>query len=253
MSNFLRHEHCPHCGSKDNLGVWDDGHKWCFGCGHYIPTPGGTFTKLKLKLKAVESKVSEYHIKLPTDSTNNIPPVGIQWLEKYQVFHTDIVKYGIKWSERAGGLILPVYDTTEQPIFYQIRRFNNTPKYLTFGKVANHIPVFGAENQDITDTKTVVLVEDYISAIRVAYFAHCMPLFGSHINSELATRLSRMYDNLLIWLDADKYQESISFYAKYSYLFKNCMTIRTTMDPKEYAHYEINNKLKTHKELLNIP
>lgn len=34
-SEFLRHEPCPKCGSKDNLGRYDDGHGHCFGCGYY--------------------------------------------------------------------------------------------------------------------------------------------------------------------------------------------------------------------------
>jgi Zn ribbon nucleic-acid-binding protein/DNA primase len=252
MSNFLRHEHCPSCGSRDNLGVWDDGHKWCFGCGHYVPTPGGTFSRLKFKLQVSEPKIAEYHVKLPSDCTNNIPPVGKQWLDKYQVFHTDIVKYGIKWSERAGGIVLPVYDASDEPVFYQVRRFNAAPKYLTFGRVDNVNTVFGKENQDVTDTKTLVVVEDYISAIRVAYFNHCMPLFGSNISMKKAQDMARIYDNLFIWLDADKYSEAISFYSKYSYLFKNCTTIRTKMDPKDYAHYEINAQLKTYKELMKV-
>ena len=36
-SQFLHHEPCPKCGSRDNLSRYDDGHAWCFGCGHYEP------------------------------------------------------------------------------------------------------------------------------------------------------------------------------------------------------------------------
>lgn len=43
-SNFLRHAPCPECGSKDNLGVYDD-HSFCFGCGYFEGSPtGGTKT-----------------------------------------------------------------------------------------------------------------------------------------------------------------------------------------------------------------
>lgn len=35
QSEFLRHEPCPACGSKDNLGRYDDNHAFCFGCGYY--------------------------------------------------------------------------------------------------------------------------------------------------------------------------------------------------------------------------
>ena len=34
-SNCLYHAPCPDCGSKDNLGVYDDGHTFCFGCRKY--------------------------------------------------------------------------------------------------------------------------------------------------------------------------------------------------------------------------
>lgn len=34
-SSLVRHEPCPACDSRDNLGRFDDGHGYCFGCGHY--------------------------------------------------------------------------------------------------------------------------------------------------------------------------------------------------------------------------
>ena len=36
MANFLRHEPCEKCGSKDNLAIYDDGSSHCFtpGCGY---------------------------------------------------------------------------------------------------------------------------------------------------------------------------------------------------------------------------
>lgn len=41
-SKCIRHEPCPACGSRDNLGRFSDGHAWCFGCGHY-ERPDGSF------------------------------------------------------------------------------------------------------------------------------------------------------------------------------------------------------------------
>ena len=34
-SDFVQHEPCPSCGSRNNLARYTDGHGWCFGCGHY--------------------------------------------------------------------------------------------------------------------------------------------------------------------------------------------------------------------------
>lgn len=35
MTEFLRHEPCPKCKSKDNLARYEDGHAYCFGCEYY--------------------------------------------------------------------------------------------------------------------------------------------------------------------------------------------------------------------------
>ncbi len=34
-SNFVRHEPCPSCGSRNNLARYDDGHAHCFGCSYH--------------------------------------------------------------------------------------------------------------------------------------------------------------------------------------------------------------------------
>jgi twinkle protein len=34
-STLVAREPCPVCGSRDNLGRFDDGHGYCFGCNHY--------------------------------------------------------------------------------------------------------------------------------------------------------------------------------------------------------------------------
>jgi len=39
-SEFVGHEPCPACGSKDNLARYSDGHGYCFGCEYYEPADG---------------------------------------------------------------------------------------------------------------------------------------------------------------------------------------------------------------------
>ena len=31
---FVRHDPCPSCGSRNNLGRYSDGHGHCYGCGY---------------------------------------------------------------------------------------------------------------------------------------------------------------------------------------------------------------------------
>lgn len=44
-SRCVAHEPCPACGSRDNLGRYDDGHGYCFGCGHYERAEGEAATR----------------------------------------------------------------------------------------------------------------------------------------------------------------------------------------------------------------
>lgn len=55
QSTFVRHESCPKCGSKDNLGRYSDGHASCFtpGCGYY-EHGDGTVTEIVQKRKSLE-------------------------------------------------------------------------------------------------------------------------------------------------------------------------------------------------------
>lgn len=40
MGEFVRHEPCPECGSKDAVGRYTDGGAKCFSCGHIFPKEG---------------------------------------------------------------------------------------------------------------------------------------------------------------------------------------------------------------------
>ena len=43
-SDYVSHEPCPKCGSRDNLARYSDGHGYCFGCTHYEDGDGTTYT-----------------------------------------------------------------------------------------------------------------------------------------------------------------------------------------------------------------
>jgi twinkle protein len=44
MANYVGHEACPQCGSKDNVSVYDDGYKECEtpGCGYFVRSKSGS-------------------------------------------------------------------------------------------------------------------------------------------------------------------------------------------------------------------
>jgi len=59
-STFVRHEKCPSCGSKDNLGRYSDGHAVCFSpdCNYYEHGDG---TVIEIKSKKREMEMNGVH------------------------------------------------------------------------------------------------------------------------------------------------------------------------------------------------
>lgn len=236
-SVFVRHESCPSCNSRDNLGVWSDGHKFCFGCGHMVPPDKKGFEYVSRVLnKDMKPKKKP---KLPDDASYSLPPMAMAWLAKYDVFLSDAVKHGIMWSTSRKSLIFPIRIQNEL-VFYQERMFEGNVKYLTHGSLEDHIPVIRTV-PSVLNKGIVIVVEDFISAIRVSERYDCVPLFGSHIHKKLATRLGRMYNTLGIWLDRDKTQQAIQFQNEYRILFDTSFVVISDLDPKAYTTNDLQD------------
>ena len=58
-SEFVKHEPCPQCQSRNNLARYSDGHGWCFGCGYREPASGETneFNNIKIKTDMITGQV----------------------------------------------------------------------------------------------------------------------------------------------------------------------------------------------------
>lgn len=234
-SVFLRHEACPKCNSRDNLGVWSDGHKWCFGCGYFQAPDGTTADIVKRRLSAKPATTANAPVRLPLDSSFHLPHIALEWLDRYGVNQMMAAQWQLKWSSDEFGLILPIYNSHQELVMYQIRNFAaGKPKYTTHGTLGHYVPVYGKFENGI-----VVVVEDFLSARILGQHCNAVPLLGSHISKDLANRLSLFYSSLLIWLDQDKSKEALKFHDAYSYLFDSCEVLFTAKDPKAHNESEI--------------
>jgi Zn ribbon nucleic-acid-binding protein len=237
MTNFITHEGCPKCGSKDNLGVWEDGHKWCFGCGYFVPRDGVALNEIENRILKHHKKKNKYHdLTLPADFTRDLPVVARQWLNKYGITQQEIQQYGFGWSQLHERLIFPAFDNDGSLSFYQGRAFSDTPdkpRYSTQGYGEDVFHFVGSPSL------SVVLTEDVISAIKVSRQAYSMPLWGSHISTERALRLSRLVKEVKIWLDKDKAQYAIRAKDRILPYFQSVQVIISELDPKEYSNESI--------------
>jgi len=229
MITFIRHEPCPNCNSRDNLGVWSDGHKFCFGCGHY--EVGEVDVKARLEQQQEKGKPNNASISLPYDNSRTLPEVALKWLRQYGLTQKEIFQQNsFSWSESNESLIYSVFDPCGELLMFQSRYFGEKvgPRFITKGFPEDVFHIIGSNPNCIT------CVEDIISAIKVGRHTSCLPLWGSNLSTTRIVRLSRMYPNLNIWLDKDKQQYSIMGRQRAAPFFNRARSIISELDPKVY-------------------
>ncbi len=239
----MEHVQCPICAKKgndrngDNLAIYSDGSSYCFSCGYFQTASG--LSKLKTKESIPTKDIRS--ITLPADCDTILPARVKDWLSNYSLTEHDLKLHHVMWSEHWQRLIFP-YIIDGKLVAWQGRSFSPThkSKWFSQGDLKNILYVCGNHLN-----KTVVLVEDIISAIRVSnqQGVCAVPLFASHISTINMLRLAQFYDKLVVWLDKDKEKEAIKFTHDINLLGVNSQVIITDKDPKEYTNEEIHKWL----------
>jgi hypothetical protein len=89
---------------------------------------------------------------------------------------------------------------------------------------------------------TAIIVEDCVSAIKVAKAGFIgVPAFGSGFSDGKLKRLCGMFDQLVFWLDYDKYKESQTLARKAGMLGSDVRTNLTVEDPKYFSCEDIKD------------
>jgi len=223
MSTFLRHVECPACGSKDNRGLWDDGHEYCFGC-HDATTLKWEYTNRGTTIIS-QPPLS---IDLPRDATKNLPANCILYLDKYTLSREEIASLNVCWSESCGLLIFPFYKDSTL-LGYNARRMKGDGhKYIVRGNKSAFSIVMGKG-------EPLVFTEDLISAKIVSRTTSACALFGTSLPLTLLNQYVKMY----LWLDKDKRDSAIIQCRKWQGYGYDISPILTDKDPKDYSEQEI--------------
>lgn len=236
-------EQCPRCASigkdtrKNNLAVYEDQHEYCFGCGFYKRAPDSVANmQAKLDKRGGKAQTRTSFSFDKEDFSYSIPANALAWLRKYGITDAEVHKHNICWHEEKQSLIFPVFED-ERLVSYTGRYFGpdkDHPKYMAGGDKKGHYKLFPQEESHV-----YVLVEDYVSAIKVGRHFNCIPLLGAHVPLALILSLSRHEPILRIWLDRDKAESAMKFSARARQYIKDCATIVTDLDPKCYKDSEI--------------
>lgn len=237
MAYVVEHIPCPKCKSRDNVGLYSDGSEWCFGCGYYKPPAGMARIRNAVRPdKEVSSANGD--IVLPTDATYRLQEEHLAWLRKYGITTKEIINYRIM-SSPSRGLILPIFDGQGKYLKFFINRpmMEGQPKSIDNGK--KPMVLFGSY-ETTKHPDLVVLVEDYISAMKVSRQFFCVPLFGSMVSADVILKLQKKFKTVVYWLDPDKYLHSVRTMLRYGYVMSS-VAVKSEQDPKEHTDRDIYN------------
>lgn len=243
-SHFVKHTPCPKCRSRDNLAVYSDGHEFCFGCGYFKPSLKSLEAlKEKLQNEGDTTNVG-LSLSLPVGVSSDLPLHVQAWLKKYGITDSEIKHYRLCYNPKTESLVFPIWsgDRSDILVFWQERYFGKkfgVPKYITYGGKDFELGIIS--NKYTKDR--LVLVEDFISAIKVARFCTAAPLLGSSISARTLKWTCERFKCLRIWLDMDKASKSLREASRASGLIPDVGSILTRYDPKDYSSDEIKKIL----------
>jgi len=251
-----RSNDCPHCGDSHGNScfiTYDNGYK-CYSCGknsfksdeYYIYRPQVITCAKERNLFVPEHtrKVSEFSLQCK------------EWLYNYHLYDLEIASWGICYCPVQAGkpesLLYPVVlDENYNLLEYQRRFF---PKAFYSSNGVKKTPFVVRSNL----SNRLILVEDYISALRCGQFVDTLCLFGTSLNKSNLNYIMQNYTNIDIWLDNDapgitaanqifkqlitKYEENI---LKYTHLYSTDIII-------DIIESELSSKENSNKQIKDI-
>lgn len=242
---------CHECGNTNDAAVVNhnirDYSFYCYACGHIEVESKGKQTLEQLKklqeLNDAATRFNSKSVELPDDYTNDIPLVGRLWLYNGGISPTVWSKHRIGWSESLQRVILPVYNTDGNLVWYQARAVlrGQKPKYIQPAAPREHV-IYEVRPIEQHST-TCVVVEDILSAIRVGRFIPTYSILGTKITSTHVNKLAK-YSKVVTWMDSDRAGRKSAYNIRKSVgMLTEVDNILTEQDPKRLSDNEIKEQL----------
>lgn len=243
-SYLLHQERCPSCAeqgrdiSGDNLGVYSDGHVYCYRCNYY---KSGSAISRFIKKESYE-KMERHAVFLPSDCNVEYPQRALDWIGQYELNRNDLLANNALWSESKSRLYFPVYGD-EGLLAFQGRYFGTDSaqkKWWGKGDFKSIFALYGKQG------RSLVLVEDVISAIKLSRLTQSMWLSGNSIGKDRWKRIYKLIPQglqVIIWLDPDMYTHSVKEARLGASMGVKTTSILSTKDPKQHSWDELKGYL----------
>lgn len=240
---------------------YTNGH-WCYSCNK------GKFSDRSFLGQETKKITYDESIIFPSNATEDLREFSnetLAWLYNYYVYKDTIRKNHIHYVPysyfrtssgciyEGESLIFPILIDNEI-VAYQQRFFPDKQFYSK--NIQKH--VFDCGNHDVP---TVVLVEDFISAIRIGEVENCIWLAGTSLSKQTLKYIIKNYTHIKIWLDGDEPGRAAAktilnqlqieikkLHRKYSFNYTQPTMIKdivTEQDPKSFSRTELERLLET--------
>lgn len=253
MSNWIKtSQPCSHCGSSRGFAYKED-HEVCFSCGYRAYTKEKVFKNLTL------SKNNESRTLTTAFSGKIIPENFRKWIFTYIPDITDhetffTVSYckelgSIYYEPAMNRLIFPYghYNNNIDNVYYKSwigRSLDREPKWL----INKYTSIYGNRCPYLEfsfNKKPIVIVEDLISAIKIAKYSNVYCVMGTSISNKLINWLLNKSNKFIIWLDNDRAGKiGTDKLLNRLRLVSDVRAINTEFDPKCYSYKIIEELLR---------
>lgn len=233
-----------HCGSDRSLKLNRQGNKvsaYCFRCGlSEFQYEQATLADMVARREAEAAILQQRTPTLPSDYTQNIPQAGRLWLYKASITEDTWRAHSMGWSPKLSRVIIPVYSggTFKGCIMRAVEK-DHKPKYIS-NYAGGSTYVVGTLNGD----GQLVVVEDALSAIRIAKYTQSMATLTTQIpiTALLSSIIATGAKQILCWFDGDRagkhaWERLHKSIAMLPYV--EVHKISTSKDPKAYSNREI--------------
>jgi hypothetical protein len=211
------------CGSSDARFVYKDGSSFCFSCrkswrGNWNP------------YAYTEEVVKPTGLALPDDTSHDFPPHVVAWVARYGITIEELIEHDCYYSASWDQLIYTWKDGEGRVVLWQGRNFRSTAKAKCFtqGTPDDVLPLYGEA------TATLTIVEDPVSAMKIARYTTALPVLGSDLSHNKLARIARLpgLSNVVVWLDGNMYPKAQRMAQRFQMLGLTACAVYTEEDPK---------------------
>ena len=189
--------------------------------------------------------------KLPKEYRYPLVPLEAKHYEylwsRYSLSKEEIDCNGIQLNGERGSLAIPILDVRGFTVGYNDRDITGkrNPKAIAYWLNPDAPKIHFPSGWDSSDDRTIFVVEDQFSAIKVSKYKRAVALLGSNINDETIYWIRKVTDSINIMLDPDMAEKSIKIQKKYSMLFRNFSVTLLSNDPKDTPDAELQKVLSS--------